>query len=73
MKAFAHSYFPVDHGGKFDFIGWAGLSKSDPWAFYTSDAVRTYTCLAMIFILTFTSLGNFTIQAIDSRSAHPRQ
>ncbi|KAL8277497.1 hypothetical protein RQP46_010127 [Phenoliferia psychrophenolica] len=30
-----------NHGGKFDFIGWAGLSKSNPSLFYSSSTVIT--------------------------------
>lgn len=32
--------FAADHGGKYDFISWAGLDTSDGYQFYTSSAVK---------------------------------
>lgn len=31
---------PADHGGKFDFIRWAGLDTSNGYIFYTDGSVR---------------------------------
>lgn len=73
MKTWLILLLLADHGGKFDFIGWAGLSKNDPGAFYTSDAVSIFTDLVIVIALNAFSIGHLVIQAIYQRSTHPRQ
>ncbi|KAM0754756.1 glycoside hydrolase [Meredithblackwellia eburnea MCA 4105] len=49
------------HGGKYDFIGWAGLSKSDGNQFYTSSAVvkifKAYISVLLNHVNTYTGVA----------------